>query len=83
MQPESADSGRFTIKSHSFTPEKPEYVNKITKNLKKFYIRTKKIIWKSVQTIDIIKVSIRKNDESAKLYNVCMQKRERPADTQV
>ena len=74
MRPESVDSGRFTIKSHRFTPEKREYVNKITKNLKKFYIRTKKIIWKSVQRIRIIKVSIRKNDESAKLYNVCMRK---------
>lgn len=74
MQSESVDCCWFTIKSHSFTPEKQEYVNKITKDLKKFYIRTKKIIWKSVQTIRIIKVSIRKNDESAKLYNVCMRK---------
>lgn len=74
MQSESVDCCLFTIKSHSFTPEKQEYVNKITKDLKKFYIRTKKIIWKSVQTIRIIKVSIRKNDESAKLYNVCMRK---------
>ena len=74
MQPEIADCVGFTIKSHSFTSQKPEYVNKITKNLKKSYIRAKKIIWKSVQRIRIIKVSIRKNDESAKLYNVCMRK---------